>query len=163
MLRAAAARPKLSLVTPAASSSRHRSRASLCEGSRMCCTVTSRVASFTFPTTSSSQLIAGAAGIRRHATARAVGGIAVKQATSIAFDDSRHRSAARRMSWARANRDSETQRTAEVHRSPFVHTRHSSPHRPVHPLPVHLSPSFLQPKDVLSDLSCTVAGRTLPG
>ena len=98
MLRAAAARPKLSLVTPAASSSRHRSRASLCEGSRMCCTVTSRVASFTFPTTSSSQLIAGAAGIRRHATARAVGGIAVKQATSIAFDDSRHRSAARRMS-----------------------------------------------------------------
>lgn len=102
MLRAAAARPKLSLVTPAASSSRHRSRASLCEGSRMCCTVTSRVASFTFPTTSSSQLIAGAAGIRRHATARAVGGIAMKQATSIAFDDSRHRSAARRMSGALA-------------------------------------------------------------
>ena len=97
MLRAAAARPKLSLVTPAASSSRHRSRASLCEGSRMCCTVTSRVASFTFPTTSSSQLIAGAAGIRRHATARAVGGIAMKQATSIAFDDSSHRSAARRI------------------------------------------------------------------
>ena len=102
VLRAAAARPKLSLVTPAASSSRHRSRASLCEGSRMCCTVTSRVASFTFPTTSSSQLIAGAAGIRRHATARAVGGIAMKQATSIAFDDSRHRSAARRMSGALA-------------------------------------------------------------
>ena len=89
MLRAAAARPKLSLVTSAASSSRHRSRASLCVGSRMCCTVTSRVASFTFPTTSSSQPIAGAGGTRRHAAARAVGGTAAKQAASIAFEDSR--------------------------------------------------------------------------
>ena len=107
MLRAAAARPKLSLVTPAASSSRHRSRASLCEGSRMCCTVTSRVASFTFPTTSSSQLIAGAAGTRRaeeHAAARAVGGTAVKQAASTAFDDSRHRSvSARRRMFSRVS------------------------------------------------------------
>ena len=56
----------------------------------MCWTVTSRVASFTFPTTSSSQPIAGAAGTLRCAAARAVGGIAVKQAASIAFDDSRH-------------------------------------------------------------------------
>ena len=96
MLRAAAARPKLSLVTSDASSSRHRSRASLCEGSRMCCTVTSHVASFTFLTTSSSQPIAGADGTRRHAAARAVGGTAAKQAASIAFEDSRS-SAGRRM------------------------------------------------------------------
>ena len=96
MLRAAAARPKLSLVTSAASSSRHRSRASLCVGSRMCCTVTSRVASFTFPTTSSSQPIAGADGTRRHAAARAVGGTAAKQAASIAFEDSRRSASAGR-------------------------------------------------------------------
>ena len=103
VLRAAAARPKLSLVTPAASSSRHRSRASLCEGSRMCCTVTSRVASFTFPTTSSSQPIAGADGTRRHAAARAVGGTAAKQAASIAFEDSRRSaSVGRRMVLRRA-------------------------------------------------------------
>ena len=97
MLRAAAARPKLSLVTSDASSSRHRSRASLCEGSRMCCTVTSRVASFTFPTTSSSQPIAGADGTRRHAAARAVGGTAAKQAASIAFEDSRRSASAGRL------------------------------------------------------------------
>ena len=64
----------------------------------MCCTVTSRVASFTFPTTSSSQPIAGAGGTRRHAAARAVGGTAAKQAASIAFEDSRRSaSAGRRM------------------------------------------------------------------
>ena len=96
MLRAAAARPKLSLVTSAASSSRHRSRASLCVGSRMCCTVTSRVASFTFPTTSSSQPIAGAGGTRRHAAARAMGGTVAKQAASIAFEDSRRSASAGR-------------------------------------------------------------------
>ena len=64
----------------------------------MCCTVTSRVASFTFPTTSSNQPIAGAGGTRRHAAARAVGGTAAKQAASIAFEDSRSSaSAGRRM------------------------------------------------------------------
>ena len=78
----------------------------------MCWTVTSRVASFTFPTTSSSQPIAGAAGTLRCAAARAVGGIAVKQAASIAFDDSRHTraSAGRRILFPAALRVSRGQR-----------------------------------------------------